>query len=197
MGAPPAGPDTIFVGPDGNPQLLTSEQCARENVKAQVAAAEAYQLSVANAQRAAQEEQQKEQKKHDAFVAQTIHDDAASGYKHVTVKDLYLDSKAYAASGTKVSVSGFYKSYGRHKERLYNSYNELMMVAFQPGVQALSIALLTDDGTRKLREYLLRCMAGCGVTILGHVDQCVETNVFGATDQDICLVATDVRAFEK
>jgi hypothetical protein len=189
-GGPPTVPDTILIGADGSTQQLTREQCAQENVKSQSAEEEAYQQSVASAQRAAQMEQQK----HDAFVAQVVRDEAARGYKNVTVKDLYLDSKAYAASETKVSVSGFYKSYGRHKERLYNSYNELMMTAFQPGVEALSIGLLTDDGNRTLREYLLRCVAGCGVTVLGHVGQCVENNVFGATSHDVCLVAEGMRA---
>src|SRR5258708_4233319 len=50
-GGAPAVPTTVFVGPDGNPQPLTDEQCARENVKAQVAAEEAYQRSAAGAQR--------------------------------------------------------------------------------------------------------------------------------------------------
>ena len=170
-GGPPAIPDTVFVGPDGSPERMRRRK----------------RTNVANASRAAQEAQQK----HDAVIAQIVRDEAARGYKRITVKDLYLDGKFYAANETKVAVPGFYKTYGRHNERLYGSYNDFMMHNFQ-SVEALHIGLITEDSSRNLREYLLRCVAGCNVTILGHVGHCVETSVFGATAQDICLVAEDM-----
>jgi hypothetical protein len=185
-GGPPAIPDTVFLGPDGRPQRITRDQCAQENEKSLAAEEEAYQQSVDTAQRAAQDAQQKRT----AAVAQIIRDEEAHGYKHVTVRDLYLDGKSFAANGTKVAIPGFYKAKGRHDERLYSSYNDFMMHSFQ-SVEAVYVGLITENGSRNLRESLLNCAAGCNVTILGHVDRCLETNVFGATSRDFCLVAED------
>jgi hypothetical protein len=108
------------------------------------------------------------------------------------VRDLLLDGRTYASDGTKVAAAGFYKLNARRDERLYISYDDFMMHTFQP-VEARYVGLLTDGGSRALREYLMRCVAGCNVTILGHLDRCVETNVFGAMAQDVCLVADDIR----
>jgi uncharacterized protein YecT (DUF1311 family) len=127
-----------------------------------------------------------------------------AGYKQVTVRDLILDGKVYAANETKVSVSGFYHAQSRQNERLYNSYDDFMMHTLNPSafgyVEALNVGLITEDGSRTMREYLLgaRCgVAGCGVTILGHVGECVETNAFGRTAHDLCLLAEDMRSAEQ
>ncbi|MGC1108270.1 MAG: hypothetical protein WA870_00190, partial [Methylovirgula sp.] len=63
-------------------------------------------------------------------------------------------------------------------------------------IDAQYIALLTGNGSRPLREYLMECGSrlGCNVTILGHLSQCTETNIFGATTDDFCLVADDIGA---
>ncbi len=192
-GGPPAIPDTVFVGPDGQPQRLSREQCQQENEKSLSAEEEAYQRSMADAQRAGQEAQRKQA----AIAAQIVRDEEARGYKHVTVKDLLLDHKVYAANETKISVSGFYHAQNRQNERLYDSYNEFMMHTLNPSafgyVEALNVGLITEDGSRTMREYFLRCVAGCAVTILGHVGQCVETNSFGRQSEDVCLIAEDMR----
>ena len=186
-GGPPAVPDTMFVGSDGQPQRLTREQCEQENAKSLAAEEEAFQRTMANAQRAAQQVQQQRA----AVAAQIVRDEAARGYKRVTVKDLYLDAKTYAANQTKLAVPGFYKSNGRHDERLYSTYDEYMMHTLNPAAfgyaEGLNVGLITEDGSRSLREYLLRCVAGCKITILGHADQCTATNAFGATSHDVCL----------
>ena len=83
---------------------------------------------MADTQRASQEAKQK----HVDVAAQIVNDEAARGYKRVTVKDLYLDAKSYAANQTKLAVSGFYKSSGRHDERLYLSHDEYMMHTLIP-----------------------------------------------------------------
>jgi hypothetical protein len=192
---PPARPDTVFVGPVGQPQWLTREQCEQENEKSLSAEKEAFW-----AQRAAQQAQQKQA----AIAAQIVRDDEARGYKHVSVKDLLLDGKAYAANETKVSVSGFYHAQSRQNERLYDSYDDFLMHTLNPSgfgyVEALNVGLITEDGSRTMREYFLgaRCsVAGCGVTILGHIGECVETNAFGRTAHDLCLVAEDMRQAEQ
>lgn len=196
-GGPPAIPDTMFVGPDGQPQRLTREQCEQENAKSLSAEEEAFQRTMADTQRAAQEAQQKRV----VVAAQVVRDEAARGYKRVTVKDLYLDAKAYAANQTKIAVPGFYKSSGRHDQRLYLSYDEYMMHTLNPSAfgyaEGLNVGLITEDGSRSLREYLLRCVAGCKLTILGHADQCTATNAFGATSHDVCLVAEDMERAEE
>jgi len=196
-GGPPAIPDTMFVGPDGQPQRLTREQCEQENANSQSAEEQAFQRTMADTQRAAQEAQQKRA----VVAAQVVRDEASRGYKRVTVKDLYLDAKTYAAGQTKLAVQGFYHSNGRHDQRLYLSYDEYMMHTLNPAAfgnaEGLNVGLITDDGSRSLREYLLRCVAGCKITILGHADQCTATNAFGATSHDVCLVAEDMERAEE
>ena len=174
--------DPTYMEPNGHPVLLTPTQCEEKNAQA-----------LHERQRAAQQAQA-DQQKLAAADAQIVRDEERRGYKHVTLKDLLLDARAYAANAAKVAVSGFYKLHGRRDERLYASYNDLMMHTYQ-SVEASYIGLLTDDGNRPLREYLMRCGAtfGCEVTILGHVSPCVETNVFGATAGDFCLVAEAMR----
>ena len=182
---------TVYIKPDGSTEMLTAEECTQKNQEAQLAEQQAQQKRIADADQEAQEED----RKRNAILVQNIKNEMARGYKPTTLKDLYLDGKDDAARGTKVSVHGFYKSYGRHKERLYNSYAELMNALYQPGIETLSIGLLTDDGSRAMREYLLRCAggAGCDITILGHVEGCTETNLLGAATDDVCLVAEDMR----
>jgi hypothetical protein len=188
-------PDTTFVGPDGNPQRLTPEQCQQENEKSLRAEEEAFQRTMAEARAV----QQAQQKKEAAVVAEVVRSEEARGYKRVTVKELYIDGKAYADSQTKVSVFGFYKAFARHDERLYNSSDEYMMHTLNPGAyggaEALRVGLLTEAASRNLRAaFLNSCEGGCRVRILGHVDHCVETSVFGRSSHDICLVAEDLGA---
>jgi hypothetical protein len=191
-GGPPAVPDTMFVGQDGQPQRLTREQCEQENAKSLAAEEEVFRRTMDETQRAVQVAQQNRA----AVTAQIVRDEAARGYKRVTVKDLYLDAKTYAANQTKLAVQGFYKSKGRHDERLYLSYDEYMMHTLNPAAfgyaEGLNVGLITEDSSRSLREYLLQCVAGCKITILGRADQCTATNAFGATSHDVCLVAEDM-----
>jgi hypothetical protein len=187
---------TAYTGPDGRAVSMTPEQCQQANAEAQIAEQQAQQQQTLNAQRAAQEAQAEQQKRATA-AAQVVRDEEARGYKHVTVKDLLLDHKVYAANETKISVSGFYHAQNRQNERLYDSYNEFMMHTLNPSafgyVEALNVGLITEDGSRAMREYFMRCVAGCAVTILGHVGQCVETNAFGRQSEDVCLIAEDMR----
>jgi hypothetical protein len=177
---------TAYTGPDGRTVAMTPEQCQQANADAQIAE-----------QQQAAQEAQAEQQKRAAAAAQVIRNDESRGYKHVKVRDLVLDRKVYAANETKLSVSGFYHAQNRQNERLYDSYNEYMMHTLNPQafgyVEALNVGLITEDGSRAMREYLLRCVAGCAVTILGHIGQCVETNAFGRRSEEVCLVAEDMR----
>jgi hypothetical protein len=170
---------------------MTPAQCQQANADAQIS-----EQRAAEAQRAAQEAQA-EQQKQAAAAAQVIRDDESRGYKHVTVKDVVLDRKIYAANETKLAVSGFYHAENRQNERLYSSYNEYMMHTLNPEAfgytEALSVGLITEDGSRTMREYFLRCVPGCVVTIIGHVGQCVETNAFGRQSDEVCLIAEDMR----
>lgn len=188
---------TTYTGPDGRAVALTGPECARANEDAQAADAQAQQQQIANAQRAAEEAQSRR----DAAQAaqnEAAQNEAALGYKHVTLKDLLLDGKVFAANKAKVSVSGFLHAQSRQNERLYDSYNDFMLHQLNPGafgyVEALNVGLITKDGSRTLREYLLRCVGGCQITILGRVGECTETNAFGRQSEDFCLVAEDMRA---
>jgi hypothetical protein len=176
---------------------LTNAECEQKKEEARAAAEEANRARAAEAQRAAQLAQADQQRRA-AAVAQIVRDEWARGYRHITVKDLYIDGKAYADSHTKVSVSGFYRALSRHYERLYNSGDEYMAHTLNPSAygsaEALNVGLLTDTASRSLRAALLSCEGGCVVTILGHVAHCVETNAFGRAAQDICLVAEDISA---
>ena len=187
---------TVYTGADGRAVPLTPEQCRQADADAQIAEQQAQQQRAAETQRAAQLAQADQQRR-DAAAAQIVREEEARGYKHVTVKDLLLDGKVYAANETKVSVSGFYHAQNRQNARLYDSYNDFMMHTMNPSafgyVEALNVGLISEDGSRTLREFLLRCVAGCGVTILGHIGQCVETNAFGRQSDDFCLVAEDMR----
>jgi hypothetical protein len=149
-----------------------------------------YEKTMAATQRAAQDAQRKQA----AIAAQIVRDEEARGYKHVTVKDLLLDGRTYAQNETKIAVSGFYKAYGSHNERLYGSDSERAL-AEQTANRTGSIGMISENGSRTLREYLLRCSSygGCNVTILGHIGQCTETNTFGVATHDVCLVAEDMR----
>jgi hypothetical protein len=190
-GGPPAIPDTAFLGPDGQPQRITSQQCAQENERSLAAEELAYQQTTAASQQAAEDDR----RRRSTALAQVIRAEEARGYARVTVKDLYLDGKSYAASGARVAVRGFFKASGRHDERLYSSYDDFMMHSFQ-STEALYIGLLTENASRRLRESLLSCQAGCNVTILGHVDQCLETRLLSGTSNEVCLVAEDIDASE-
>jgi hypothetical protein len=192
---------TPYIGPDGRAVGMTPAQCQQANADAQIAEQQAQQQAqqqhAEDAQRAAQERQAEQQKRAPAE-AQALRKEEARGYKPVTLKDLLLDARAYSsANAVKVSISGFYKLNGRHDERLYASYNDFMMHTYQ-SVEATYVGLITDRGSRAMREYLMRCGAtiGCPVTILGHVSPCVETNAFGAATGDFCLVAEDMRPSE-
>jgi hypothetical protein len=177
---------TTYTGPDSQAVPLTADECGMANAEAR-----------ANDQRAEQQRQaaaaQDAQQKRAATVIQA---EEARGYtRQITVKDLILDARMYAANGTKVVVTGFYKLQGRRDERFYVSFNDLMMHSYS-NVGASYVGLLTENGTRPMREYLMRCGStnGCQVTILGHVSPCVETNAFGTSTGDLCLVAEDMRA---
>lgn len=194
-GSSPAAP---YVGPDGHTVPLTRQQCQEANAEAQRQELQdtqkAEQQQEEQAQRAAQEAQKKQQEHFDAAKVAALLDEER-GYKHITMTDLLLDRKDYATNGGGVAVVGFYKLQGRRDERLYISYDDFMMHTFQ-SVEAQYIGLITDNASRSLREYLMRCgeAAGCNVTILGHIRQCSETNAFGATAEDLCLVADDMGA---
>lgn len=177
---------TTYAGPDGQAIPLTPAECQQANAQSLATEQQAAQ------QRAAQDAQA-EQQRSAAAAAQAARDEEARGYKHITMNDLLLDGRAYAGNETKIAVKGFYKLQGRRDERFYISYNDFMMHTYS-SVAANYVGLLTENGSRPLREYLLRCgnSIGCEVTILGHVSPCVETNVFGATTGDFCLVAEDV-----
>lgn len=182
---------TVYTGPDGRALALTRPQCIEANEEAQRQDLAAEQARQAKVQLATQR-QREEQQRSDAATAQAVRDEKARGYQHVTVKDLLLDAKILATRQAKIAVSGFYKTLGRRNERLYVSYNDFMMHAYQ-SVQAQNVGLLTADGSRRLREHLLRCVAGCELTILGHVTECVETSALGTSTPDFCLVADDMR----
>jgi hypothetical protein len=177
--------DPTYAEPNGHPVPLTRAECEQKN-----------QEALYERQRVAQQAQI-EQRRRDDTVARAVRDEAARGYKRTTVRDLLLDKKVYAASETKVSVTGFYHAEGPRNERLYDSYNEFMMHTLNPSAfgyaEALNVGLISEDGSRTLREYLLRCGAGCEVTILGHVGVCTETNAFGRAANEFCLVAEDIR----
>ena len=151
------------------------------------------QQQQAQQQEAALRQKQQEEAAKAAQVKQEteLRNEAAAGYKRVTVKDLHLDGKSYAANLTKLSVFGFYKLASRRDERLYDSPNEYMLNSLN-GTDALYIGLLTDNGSREMRAALLSCPAGCGVRLFGHVAPCVETNAFGRTADDFCFVADDI-----
>jgi hypothetical protein len=192
--ASPNGASKVYTGPDGKAVPMTGPQCVQANEEARRGEAEALRVRAADEQRVAQR-QTAERQRVQTRLEQVINQEKALGYRHQTVRDLLLDGKALAAQAAKVSVTGFYKALNRRNERFYVSYNDYMMHQYQ-SVEAQNIGLLTSDGSRRLREYLLRCEQGCQLTILGHVTACVETNAFGRSTSDFCLAADDMRAVE-
>jgi len=179
-----------YVGPDGRAAPLTAPECAQKNQEAHAAQeqwAVMQEQERSNRQIAAGIDAAIDQAKQEAVLRK----EAAAGYKRVTVKDLYLDGKSFAANQTRVSAFGFYKQVNRRDERLYNSYDEYMQRALN-GLDALYVGIITEGGSREMRAALLTCPGGCGARLLGHVARCVETNALGRTADDICLVAEDI-----
>ena len=180
----PNSSETFFTGNDGRPMFMTPAECAAANEQAQRRQAE---------QQLAAQRQQEERQRADLAASEALLREKMLGYEQTTVKDLLLDAKVLESKNAKLAVTGFYKPLGRHNERFYVSYNDYMMHTYQ-SIEATNVGLLTADGSRRLREYLQRCVAGCELTILGHITSCVETNPFGASTTDFCLTADDMRA---
>jgi hypothetical protein len=175
----------------GQNVVLTAEECRQAREEAKVSDENARQQAMEIASRT-RNNRRNEQQRRDAVIAQAIRDEAARGYRAVTFRDVFLDGKIHAENDTKVSISGFYKLYGRHNQRLHSSYDAFMMQKTQ-NIEPYYIGLITEDASRNMRDYLLRCVGGCNVTILGRIGRCVENNIFGRMSQDVCVIAEDMR----
>jgi len=101
------------------------------------------------------------------------------GYRRIAFDDFVIDGRAFANSGAKVSIQGFYLKRGE-VETLFRSG---IITGTTDG-----IGLLTDDASRDVQKYFLGCRnvseltptLGCQVKILGHVATCPKTTLPGS-----------------
>jgi hypothetical protein len=103
------------------------------------------------------------------------------GYKSISFNDFLLDGKELAESQSKVSVAGVYKRNGAFTALFSNQ------MAILQDLQNINIPMLTEDATREIRSYFLRCdenqvPIGCPITVLGTATMCTKTNLVGSSE---------------
>ena len=178
----PAG-TPFYTSQDGGAVRLTPTQCGKKNDEAAAAVPQVQQTQKQYGSPPLQLHTQAQSEKEAPRTPRFTPSQDVRGYKRVSFKDVLIDEKYYVESGAKIAVTGLYKSQAHHHQRLYASYNDFMMHMYQ-SVEASYIGLISEDGTRSLREYLMQCSQriGCELTILGHVSSCTATNAFGALE---------------
>jgi|GEM_PF-5500637 len=127
--------------------------------------------------------------------------DRASGYQLISVETFMLDGKELSGRSAKVSLRGFYLPAG-NIDLLFADQKSVIMVTTYPdiGGNVPRVPLLTDDASRDLRQYLLRCKAdpgaaqiGCPITIIGNVTMCEASGPLGAHRELPCVAVVDGR----
>jgi hypothetical protein len=99
------------------------------------------------------------------------------GYKQISIRELSLhEGQPYLDSETKIAVSGFYSTLIHDDGRLYYSRTALDYPDPSQNPDYMTVKLVTENGSQRLRDYLLHCqsLSWCEVTILGHIGQCSE-----------------------
>jgi len=120
-------------------------------------------------------------------VAEQVKHEQAIGYKPIDFENVVLDRKSLAASQAKVAIRGFYTKIGEA---------ELLVRTASTAAPSEddSIPLLTEDATRDLRKQFLVCRssgAECPITLLGHITECTNKNLYGVQHSLICLSVDD------
>lgn len=114
-------------------------------------------------------------------------------YQSMSVADFAIDGPKLAAENARVTLTGVY-ILDNGLPKLYATPYAVALSHSRYGGNQPSVALLTDDASRKLRAKFLACdsnpalsQTGCQVEISGRAQQCVVTNTFGATRTLPCV----------
>jgi len=120
-------------------------------------------------------------------------------YRAISVRNFLIDGPRLAAAHAKVKLVGSYVLQGS-VGMLYIDSQAVAMARYGPqsGAQ-LHVALMANDGSHRLREYLLSCSSSpgtglvvdCPVEIRGQATICTLSNAFGATQEVPCVDAED------
>jgi hypothetical protein len=154
--------------------LRAAEQRAREEARIQAQA-----QAKADAQRAYQAE-----------VAKSTAYQETHGYTSVSFNNFLLDGKELAESQTKVSVAGIYQRNGAFTALFPNQ------MAIMREEQNINIPVLTEDATREIRSYFLKCdenpsFHACPITVLGTATMCTKTNLLAGSSEVPCIKVED------
>lgn len=127
--------------------------------------------------------QQEQRQRQEARARQTKADDDL-GYQRMGFVDFQLDGKTMPV-GSKVSVSGFYRS---------NGDLETLAASFMP--DSAEVVLITDGAPRDVRKNLIACRgpAPCPLTVLAHVSKCTVTFLGTQSNEAACLVVESAHA---
>jgi hypothetical protein len=106
------------------------------------------------------------------------------GYRQVTFEDFAVDGMSLG----RVAIRGLYVKQG-NLAYLYPSQFDIFN-------HRNGIPLLTENAERSLRKHMYECnqyaagMQGCVMTVMGSVDDCTLTSVFGSTTEHACIDVT-------
>jgi hypothetical protein len=133
--------------------------------------------------------------------AQSQVNDAALGYRRITIEDFILDAADLAKQGRKLSLQGAYLI-SENQALLFVDQMAIIRATHYPGIgrNEPSVLLFTDKAARSFRQYLLRCQTnpvtaqtGCRVTITGTATTCKLTNPLGLERELPCVAVNDGR----
>ena len=127
--------------------------------------------------------------------AQNQANDAALGYRPISIEDFTLDAAEMAKVGKKVALQGAYL-FSDGMDLLFADQNTIIRVLYAPNISrnTPSVPLLTKNANRPFRQFLLRCQtnpagaqAGCPVAITGVVTTCKLTGPLGLEREVPCV----------
>ena len=135
------------------------------------------------------------------FKAQTR--DEMNGYRPIALQNLILDHTELEENHAKLSIRGTYVPTEENDGFLFADARSAMIALSSPEManSQQKIAILSDDASRNLRQYILECRgnpisnyAGCSIVVLGYATTCQATNAFGVQRTLACFQAEDGRA---
>jgi hypothetical protein len=121
--------------------------------------------------------------------------DAALGYRPISIEDFALDAAEMAKAGRKVALRGAYLL-SDNLDLLFADQNTIIRVLYAPNIarNTPSVPLLTKNANRPFRQLLLRCQtnpagaqSGCPVAITGVVTTCKLTGPLGLEREMPCV----------
>jgi hypothetical protein len=127
--------------------------------------------------------------------AQNQSNDAALGYRRISIEDFTLDAADLAKQGKKVALQGAYLL-SENTGLLFADQTAVMMAKqyASNGHNAPAVPLLIETAARPFRQYLLRCQTnptteqiGCMVAITGIATTCKLTTPLGLERELPCV----------